>query len=70
MSDSIFIHEKAIVESGARVREGTRVWAFAHILPAFPITEIIHNEVLSLPMGPHLTDMDLQQVIDGIVSFF
>ncbi|TAL17892.1 isomerase [bacterium] len=30
---SVFIHEKAIVEEGAQLGEGTRVWAFAHILP-------------------------------------
>ncbi|MBI3244780.1 MAG: hypothetical protein HYZ49_21080 [Chloroflexi bacterium] len=29
---SAFIHEKAIVESGARVGARTRVWAFAHVL--------------------------------------
>lgn len=28
-----FIHEKAIVEPGAQIGIGTRVWAFAHILP-------------------------------------
>lgn len=30
---SNFIHEKALVEKGAQVGAGTRVWAFAHILP-------------------------------------
>lgn len=28
----IFIHEKALVEKGAVIGDGTRIWAFAHIL--------------------------------------
>lgn len=28
-----FIHPQAIVEPGAVIGEGTRVWAFAYILP-------------------------------------
>jgi acetyltransferase-like isoleucine patch superfamily enzyme len=28
-----FIHPQALVEPGARIGEGTRVWAFAHVLP-------------------------------------
>lgn len=28
-----FIHKKALVEKGAKVGAGTRVWAFVHILP-------------------------------------
>ncbi|HET6594674.1 MAG TPA: DegT/DnrJ/EryC1/StrS family aminotransferase [Anaerolineales bacterium] len=41
-------------------------------LPAgsFPISERIHNEVLSLPMGPHLSTMALERVVDTIQSFF
>jgi dTDP-4-amino-4,6-dideoxygalactose transaminase len=41
-------------------------------LPAgsFPLTEQIHNEVLSLPMGPHLSTMELERVVDSIQSFF
>src|SRR5450759_2352805 len=30
---SPFIHPQALVESGASIAAGTRVWAFAHILP-------------------------------------
>lgn len=33
---------------------------------AFPITERIHREVLSLPMGPHLNKLQLQSVIDAV----
>ncbi|NOR68341.1 MAG: N-acetyltransferase [Methylomarinum sp.] len=29
----MFIHKKALVESGATIGQGTRVWAFTHILP-------------------------------------
>jgi len=37
---------------------------------SFSITERIHNEVLSLPMGPHLSTMELERVVDAIQSFF
>jgi dTDP-4-amino-4,6-dideoxygalactose transaminase len=30
---------------------------------AFPLSEAIHDEVLSLPMGPHLTDAEVDYVI-------
>ena len=33
ISISVFIHPQAIVEEGAVLGAGTRVWAFAHILP-------------------------------------
>jgi dTDP-4-amino-4,6-dideoxygalactose transaminase len=37
---------------------------------SFPISERIHDEVLSLPMGPHLSTMDLERVVDVIQSYF
>lgn len=33
MDDTVFVHAKAIVEPGVVLGRGTRVWAFAHILP-------------------------------------
>jgi len=36
---------------------------------AFPISESIHEHVLSLPIGPHLTLDQEQQVIDAVNSF-
>lgn len=35
-----------------------------------PITEAVHKEVVSLPMGPHLADEQVQAVIQGIKDFF
>lgn len=35
---------------------------------AFPITERIHAEVLSLPMGPHLEEYQVAQVIDQLTN--
>ncbi|ARA77124.1 DegT/DnrJ/EryC1/StrS family aminotransferase [Pectobacterium brasiliense] len=35
----------------------------------FPITERIHEQVLSLPMGPILTDSDIQEVITVINEY-
>jgi dTDP-4-amino-4,6-dideoxygalactose transaminase len=37
---------------------------------SFPLTEQIHEEVLSLPMGPHLSTMELERVVDSIQTFF
>lgn len=34
----------------------------------FPIAESIHREVLSLPMGPHLTRKDQDRVIERLLS--
>jgi dTDP-4-amino-4,6-dideoxygalactose transaminase len=41
-------------------------------LPAgsYPITEEIHRQVLSLPIGPHLSLPDLQTVVDEIRLFY
>lgn len=36
---------------------------------AFPITEAIHREVLSLPLGPHMTGDQITQVLDALRKF-
>jgi len=36
---------------------------------AFPITEAIHNEILSLPMGPHLDEEQVAQVCAAVLGF-
>lgn len=36
---------------------------------AFPVSEAIHREVVSLPMSPHLTDAQVDAVIDAVVAF-
>jgi dTDP-4-amino-4,6-dideoxygalactose transaminase len=36
---------------------------------AFPIAERIHRECLSLPIGPHITDDQVADVIDAVRSF-
>ncbi len=36
----------------------------------FPISERIHREVISLPIGPMLSDADVDRVIAGVRSFF
>jgi dTDP-4-amino-4,6-dideoxygalactose transaminase len=46
--------------------------AYAHLeIPkgAYPISERIHAEVLSLPIGPHMSDAHTAQVIDAVKSF-
>lgn len=37
---------------------------------SFPISERIHNEVLSLPMGPHLSTLELESVVAVIQAYF
>lgn len=37
---------------------------------SFPISEKIHQQVLSLPIGPHMTTFQVQHVIDVVKSFF
>jgi dTDP-4-amino-4,6-dideoxygalactose transaminase len=36
---------------------------------AFPISEKIHEEVLSLPMGPHLSESQAKTVVDAVREF-
>ena len=36
---------------------------------SLPITEAIHREALSLPMGPHLNDLAVERVIEAVRSF-
>lgn len=38
----------------------------AHLSAAYPITEAIHREVLSLPMGPHLSEEDAARVVEAV----
>ncbi len=36
---------------------------------SLPITEAIHREALSLPMGPHLNELAVERVIEAVRSF-
>ena len=43
--------------------------AYAHLgftVGSFPVTEAIHREVLSLPIGPHLSAKQQARVIDAV----
>jgi dTDP-4-amino-4,6-dideoxygalactose transaminase len=35
---------------------------------AYPLSEAIHAEVLSLPMGPHLGEAEVQHVIESVIA--
>jgi acetyltransferase-like isoleucine patch superfamily enzyme len=71
MRNSVFIHEKAIVEPGATIGAHTRVWAFAHILPGATLGEdcnicdsvFIENQV---HIGDRVTIKCGVQVWDGV----
>ncbi len=46
--------------------------AYGHLglkVGAFPITEAIHRECISLPMGPHVSEVQVDMVIDAMRSF-
>ncbi len=38
----------------------------AGLATGYPITEAIHGEALSLPIGPHLSEDDVARVVDGL----
>ncbi len=71
MDSTAFVHEKAIVEPGAILGPGTRVWAFAHILPGAVIGEdcnicdgvFIENDVV---VGDRVTIKLGVQLWDGV----
>lgn len=66
-----FIHPSAIVEPGAQIGEGSRVWAFAHILPGARIGRdcnicdgvFVENDVV---IGDRVTIKCGVQVWDGV----
>lgn len=66
-----FCHEQALVEPGSRIGEGTRIWAFAHILQGAIIGEncnicdhvFIENDVI---IGARVTVKCGVQLWDGL----
>jgi len=44
-----------------------RAYADLTVDANFPITDALHREVLSLPIGPHLTEEDRERVIEALV---
>ncbi len=68
---SVSIHQHALVEPGARIGPGTRVWAFAHILPGAVIGQdcnicdqtFIENDVV---VGDRVTIKSGVQLWDGV----
>ncbi len=72
MTTTPFIHDHAIIEPGATIGAGTRVWAFAHVLPGAIIGEdcnicdqvFIENQV---KIGNRVTIKSGVQLWDGIV---
>src|SRR3954462_2617957 len=66
-----FIHASAIVEPGAVIGDGTRVWAFAHVLPGARIGReanvcdhvFIENDVV---IGDRVTIKSGVQLWDGV----
>jgi UDP-2-acetamido-3-amino-2,3-dideoxy-glucuronate N-acetyltransferase len=71
MSDGYFAHERSLVEPGARIGLGTRIWAFAHVLGGAVIGRdcnicdltFIENDVV---IGDRVTIKCGVQVWDGV----
>jgi len=71
MEPSVFVHNNAIVENGAKIGARTRVWAFVHILPGAIIGEdcnicdhvFIENDVV---IGDRVTIKCGGYVWDGV----
>src|SRR4051812_15200598 len=69
--EAVFIHEHALVEPGAQLGAGTRVWAFAHVLPGAVVGRhcnvcdhvFIENDVR---LGDRVTIKSGVQVWDGV----
>jgi dTDP-4-amino-4,6-dideoxygalactose transaminase len=36
----------------------------------FPIAEMLADQILSLPMGPHISEVQIETVIDAVNRFF
>jgi UDP-2-acetamido-3-amino-2,3-dideoxy-glucuronate N-acetyltransferase len=68
---SVSVHQHALVEPGARIGPGTRIWAFAHILPGAVIGRdcnicdqtFIENDVV---VGDRVTIKSGVQLWDGV----
>lgn len=71
MAENYFVHPQGIVEEGAQIGAGTRVWAFAHVLPGAVIGEdcnindgvFVENDVI---IGNRVTIKCGVQVWNGI----
>jgi UDP-2-acetamido-3-amino-2,3-dideoxy-glucuronate N-acetyltransferase len=71
LTDGVRVHPSAIVEPGAVLGEGTRVWAFAHVLPGARIGRdanvcdhvFIENDVV---LGDRVTVKSGVQLWDGV----
>ena len=68
----VYVHERAIVEPGARIGTGTRVWAFAHIMPGAVVVRdcnlcdhtFVENDVV---VGDRVTIKCGVQLWDGVM---
>lgn len=72
MTAEAFIHERALVEPGATIGAGTRVWAFAHVLAGAVIGRdcnlcdhtFVENDVT---VGDRVTIKSGVQLWDGVI---
>lgn len=70
--ESVFIHEKALVDEGARIGARTRIWAFVHVLPGAVIGKdcnicdlvFIENDVR---IGDRVTIRSNVEVCEGVI---
>ena len=71
--EKFFVHPKALVDQGAQIGEGTRVWAFAHVLKGAVIGS--HCNIgdyafveSGAKLGDHVTVKNAVQVWEGVTA--
>jgi UDP-2-acetamido-3-amino-2,3-dideoxy-glucuronate N-acetyltransferase len=70
--NNLFIHETAIIDSGAKIGKGTKVWHFSHIMNTAEIGEncILGQNVFvgqNVKLGSHVKVQNNVSVYEGVV---
>ena len=70
--NNLFIHETAIIDSGAKIGEGTKVWHFSHVMNTAEIGEncILGQNVFvgqNVKLGNHVKVQNNVSVYEGVV---
>lgn len=70
--ENFFVHESAIVDSGCRIGEGTKIWHFSHIMPNCIIGEkcnIGQNVVISpdVILGKNVKVQNNVSIYTGVI---
>ena len=72
MSNNYFAHETAVIDKGARIGEGTKIWHFSHVMPDAKIGEkcnIGQNVVISpgVILGKNVKVQNNVSIYTGVI---